>query len=407
MDRIIRSLCVASLGTFAVASFTPAVAQNSVTLYGAIDNGIGYQSSQTALGSTSNGKSAVKMVNGVWLGSRFGLRGSEDLGGGTKAVFTLEEGFNSSTGGQAVTGLMFNRQSFVGVTNDRYGSLAAGRQYASYFQLMSPFGPTAWITGYTGAHPGDIDGLDTVYRSNNTILYTSPRIFGVVISGSYSLAGIPGSINQGSSYSGAMSYAQGPVAAGVGFSRINNSTVGGGAYGADSATSNAGAQQGLSALNFGYQTAQAQQRFAAGASYVLSSAFDIRAIYTNVQYIPGTGSAFASEAIFNTGGVVFHWKPFVALDLVAEYSYTRATEANGITDSARYHQIVLSQYYAISKRTGLYASEGFTRAGGETLGGNGMGSIIGATATVGDGYNSTPSSSRSMFVGVAGIVHRF
>src|SRR5258708_33555747 len=109
-----------------------AFAQSSVTLYGAIDNGLGYQSSQTALGSTSGGRSSVKMFNGVWLGSRFGLKGAEDLGGGNKAIFTLEEGFNSGNGGLATNGLMLSRQAVVGVSKDNYGSLTAGRQYGSY-----------------------------------------------------------------------------------------------------------------------------------------------------------------------------------------------------------------------------------------------------------------------------------
>ena len=382
-------------------------AQNSVTLYGAVDTGISYQSSQTSLGSTSGGRSAVKMSNGVWLGSRFGFKGSEVLGDGTKAIFTLEQGINSGTGAQATSGLAFSRQAYVGVSNDRLGSITAGRQYISYYQLLAPFGPTQFLTGYFGAHPGDIDGLDTGYRTNNTILYMSPKWYGVTVSGSYSLAGVPGSINRGSTWSAAMQYAEGPVGAAVGISKINNSTLGGGAFGADSTTSNAGAQAGVSALTNGYQTAQAQQRFAVGASYTFSSALDVRAVYTNVQYIPGVGSKFHDEAIFNTGGVTLHWKPLVTWDFATGYSYTRATRANGITSSATYQQINLSEYYALSKRTGLYAVQAFTRASGKTLGTDGAASVIDATATIGDGFNSTPSSSRSMFAAGVGVVHRF
>ncbi|MFP3554871.1 porin [Paraburkholderia sp. SIMBA_049] len=395
-----------ALGT-AIAISGPAYAQNSVTLYGAVDNGFAYQTSQTSLGSTSGGRSSVKMSNGVWLGSRLGLKGSEDLGGGSKAIFTLEQGFNSGTGAQATSGLMFSRQAYVGVSNDTYGSLTAGRQYVSYYQLVSPFGPTQWLTGYFGAHPGDIDGLDTGYRTNNTLLYMSPKLYGVTASGSYSLGGVPGSVNRGSTWSAAIQYAQGPVAMGAGISRINNSTLGGGVFGPDSTTSNAGAQAGVSALTNGYQTAQAQQRFAAGASYTFNSAFDIRAVYTNVQYIPGVASKFHDEAIFNTGALVLHWKPAVAWDFAGGYSYTRATEANGITGSAQYQQFNLSEYYSLSKRTGLYALQAYTRANGKTLGTSGAGNIINATATIGDGFNSTPSSSRSLFAAGVGIVHRF
>jgi predicted porin len=393
-----------------LATAAPAFAQSSVTLYGIVDNGIGYQSSATTLGSTTGGHSAFKMITGVWAGSRFGLKGAEDLGGGTKAIFTLEEGFSANSGAMSTNNLMFSRQAFVGVSNSTYGSLTAGRQYASYYQLLSPYSPTTWLTGFYGAHPGDVDGLDTIYRANSTLLYMSPTLYGFKFSGSYSFAGVPDSVYRGSTWSAAIQYAQGPIGLAVGFSKINNSTVNGGAFGTDSATSNAGAQAGVSAVTNGYQTAQSQQRFAVGAGYTFSSQFDITATYTNVQYVPGIGSAFHNEQIWNTGGIVLHWKPTATWDFATGYSYTRATTANGITSSAQYQQVNLSEYYSLSKRTGLYALQAYQRANGQTLAPNSTGGgthIINATATIGDGFNSSPSSSRSM-VGVGvGMVHRF
>ncbi|MFM0689504.1 porin [Paraburkholderia strydomiana] len=392
----------------AVTASVPAFSQSSVTLYGIVDNGLSYTSNQTStLGSTSGGKSAVKLAPGVWAGSRFGLKGGEDLGGNTKAIFQLESGFNSGTGAQQYTNAMFGRQAWVGVTNPAYGTFTAGRQYASYYQMLSPYSPTTWLTGYYGAHPGDIDGLDTIYRANNTLEYTSPKLYGLTVSGSYSLGGVAGSTNRGSTWSTAAQYALGPIGLAVGFSRINNSTLGGGAWGADSTTTNGGSQIGVSALTNGYQTAQAQQRFAVGGGYTFNSAWDVTATYSNVQYIPGTGSKFHDTAIFNTGGLVLHWKPMVAWDFGAGYSYTRATRANGIEDSAQYHQFNLSQYYSLSKRTGLYALEAYQHAKGKTLGTNGAGQIIDATATLGDGYNSAPSSTGNQFAFGVGVIHRF
>jgi predicted porin len=392
----------------ALLSATSAFAQSSVTLYGIVDTGIGYQSSQSTLGSNSGGHSNVKMINGVWAGSRFGLKGGEDLGGGTRAIFLLEQGFSASNGTQSVNGAMFSRQAFVGLANEQYGSVTMGRQYASYYQLMSSFGPTQWLTGFYGAHPGDLDGLDTTYRANSTILYTSPVYYGVKFSASYSFAGVPGSVNQGSTWSTALQYTRGPLGLGVGFSRINNSTRGGGAFGADSTTSNAGAQTGISSVTNGYQTAQSQQRFAAGGSYKINDQFDVTGIYTNTQYIAGTGSAFRDTEIFNTGGVVLHYKPALRWDFAAGYSYTRATTANGIHSSAQYQQFNLSQYYTLTKRTGIYALEAYQRANGQTLAPNGTGTkIIDATASVGDGTQSGPASGRSMVAVGAGIIHRF
>lgn len=402
-----KALATSALGLVALGAH----AQSSVTLYGIVDAGIGYQSSQTSLGSTSGGRSVVKMVNGIWAGSRFGLKGGEDLGGGTKAIFQLEEGFNSATGAQAVSGLAFNRQAYVGVTNPTYGSLTAGRQYTSYYTLLSPYSPTTWLTGAYGAHPGDIDSLDTLYRVNNNLVYTSPSLHGLTVSGSYALGGVAGSTNAGSTWSAAVQYLNGPFGIAAGFQRINNSTSGGGAWGADStASNNTGNQPGVSGINNGYQTAQAQQRVAVTGGYAFSSQWDVSFSYSNVQYIPGIHSAFHDEAVFNTAGAVLHFKPITVLDLAAGYSYTRATQANGISSAARYQQFNLSQYYSLSKRTGLYALQAYQRASGKTLVPNKAGtatSIIDATADIGDGQNGAPSSSRSQFAAGVGIIHKF
>jgi predicted porin len=300
---------------------------------------------------------------------------------------------------------MFGRQAWVGLTNPAYGTFTAGRQYTSYYTLLAPYSPTTWLTGAFGAHPGDLDELDTIYRANNSLVYTSPKFYGVTISGSYSFAGVPGSVNQGSTWSGAVQYANGPFGLAAGITRINNSTPGGGAFGADSTTNSAG-QSGVSAVTNGYQTAQAQQRIAVAGGYTFTQALDITFSYSNVQYIPGINSSFKTTEIFNTGGAVLHWKPVTLVDLAAGYSYTRATKANGITSSAQYQQFNLSEYYSLSKRTGLYALQAYQRANGKTLGTNGV-SIINATSAIGDGFQSAPSSSPSQFAAGVGIIHRF
>ncbi|WP_176133932.1 porin, partial [Paraburkholderia hospita] len=86
--------------------------------------------------------------------------------------------------------------------------------------------------------------LDTIYRANNTLLYMSPQLYGFKFSGSYSFGGVAGSAYQGSTWSTAVQYSQGPIGIAVGFSKINNSNVNGGTFGTDTTTSNAGAQAG-------------------------------------------------------------------------------------------------------------------------------------------------------------------
>jgi predicted porin len=388
-----------------LAAATTAQAQSSVTLFGLIDNGIVYQNSSTSKGSTTGGHSAVTMSNGAWAGSRFGLKGAEDLGGGTKAIFQLEAGVNSANGQSQFTGGMFTRQEWVGLTNPAYGTLTAGRQYTSYYTLLSPYSPTTYLTGFFGAHPGDIDSLDTTIRANNSLVYTSPKFYGFTVSGTYALGGVAGSTNAGSTWSAAIQYLNGPLGIAAGFQRVNNSTPGGGAWGAAS-TTNSGGQPGVSGINNGYQTAQAQQRVAVTAGYRFSPAWDVSASYSNVQYIAGAGSSFRNTAIFNTAGAVLHWKPTASWDFAGGYSYTRATQSNGITSAAQYQQISLTQYYSLSTRTGLYLGEAYQHASGKTIGSNGV-QIINATASIGDGFNGSPSSTGTQVSVGVGILHRF
>jgi predicted porin len=401
-------LAITGTTAFSILSLIPAsaFAQSSVTLYGIIDEGIMYQNNQTALGSSAAGHSNIKVASGTWAGSRFGFKGKEDLGGGTSTIFNLEAGFTPNTGAQAVSGLLFNRQAYVGVTNTTYGTFTAGRQYTSYYQLLSPYSPTTWLTGALGAHPGDIDSLDTTFRANNALVYTSPQFAGFTFGGSYALGGVAGSVNSGSTWSLALQYLNGPFGIAAGVQRVNNSTPGGGTWGANS-TANTAGEPGVSAVNVGYQTAAAQQRVAITGGYAFNQSWDVSASYSNVQYIPGVGSSFTDTAIFNTAGAVLHWRPTTPVDLAAGYSFTRATKANAITSAAQYQQFTLSGLYSLSKRTSLYALTSYQKANGKTLGASGRGSVIDATASIGDGFNSAPSATNAQVAATIGIIHRF
>ena len=392
MKKKVLATMVAAAATSLVAG--AAQAQSSVTLYGIVDNGFAYINNVApSTGATSGGKSLIKMNNGVWAGNRFGLKGSEDLGGGTKAIFTLEQGFNIMNGTQSTAGLEFHRQAWVGLTNDAYGTVTMGRQYTPYYTLLSP-----WMTGAFGAHPGDIDSLDTNYRTNNQVVYTSPNLYGFTFSGGYAFGGTPGSVAANSVWSVAAQYKNGPFGIGVGYQNIKN------ANGATwtSAASNNGAEEAVSAINNGYKTAVGQRRVGVTAGYQFTPAWDVSASYTNVVYVPGAGSTFRNEAVFNTFGAVLHWKATAALDLAAGYSYTAASQANGISSAASYHQFNLSQYYALSKRTGFYVVEAYQHATGKTRNGA---AIINATAQIGDGISASASQNQ-VAVG-AGIIHRF
>ena len=106
-----------------LAASTTALAQSTsnVTLYGTVDQYLGYMHS-------SSGKSLWALNDGAILRSRIGLKGYEDLGGGYAATFTLENGFAGDTGGLADSTRLFDRQSWVGIKTPAAGEFRVGRQ---------------------------------------------------------------------------------------------------------------------------------------------------------------------------------------------------------------------------------------------------------------------------------------
>src|SRR6202012_1349968 len=171
-----KTLMVAALtGVFATAAH----AQSSVTLYGLIDAGLTYTNNQ---GGSHNFKETSGSVNG----SRWGLRGSEDLGGGLKAIFTLEDGFSIANGTFGQGGREFGRQAFVGLSSNQFGAVTLGRQDDSVVDYLGPLFLTGTQSGGTQfAHPFDNDNLDNSFRVNNSIKYQSVNYAGFKFSGFY------------------------------------------------------------------------------------------------------------------------------------------------------------------------------------------------------------------------------
>ncbi len=186
-----QSICGAGL----ILAAGGAAAQSSVTLYGVADVFVQYLD--------NGGNHSFSERSGGSTGSLFGLKGSEDLGNGLKAVFDVETGFNLNNGAFfADSTAMFYRQSWVGLKHDSYGQLSFGRQYqpsfwAVYFtdpfrgnEVMSPLA-AADLAGAT-----DRSTLATQYvsgRTSNSIVYTSPDMRGVHV---YAMYGMPATVTQ-------------------------------------------------------------------------------------------------------------------------------------------------------------------------------------------------------------------
>ena len=182
-----------------------AMAQSGLTLYGVIDSGLTYQTHSNPAGDAVLG--LQQGGEGFLSGSRFGLRGSEDIGGGVKAGFVLENGFLTDTGKLDQQGQLFGRQAYVKIGN-QWGELAMGRQYTTANTMLyyvDPLGVGAapsnsWMVYLTGQ------------RYDNAVSYTGN--FGPVsVIAEYALGETAGKGSASSSVSLGLRYASGPITA--------------------------------------------------------------------------------------------------------------------------------------------------------------------------------------------------
>src|SRR5690606_7643390 len=157
--------------TLGVALAFPMMVQaqssTSVTLYGVVDTGIEYVNNIAADRDGNEESSSAHFTNLTQsVPSRWGLRGTEDLGNGLSAVFTLESGFNAGTGTSGQGGRLFGRQAWVGLKGD-WGQIAFGRQYNMLFWSLLG----ADIMGPNAYGLGSIDNYIPNTRMDNSITY--------------------------------------------------------------------------------------------------------------------------------------------------------------------------------------------------------------------------------------------
>jgi predicted porin len=329
---------------------------DSVTVYGLVDAGVTRYSNAASTGGGSS--PTTRMDTGVANGNRLGFKGEEDLGGNTKAFFTLETGFNVDTGALGQGGLLFGRQAFVGLSN-AWGSLSLGRQYD--FMVNQ----NAYSTGGTtvaglmafglhadGAGAGVLN--DRIYagdRVNNSIKYASNPISGITVGAMYGLGEVAGNNSAARSYSARVGYDQGPVSAGLAVTDINDAA-----------------------------SVFSTRIYGLGGSYQLGS---IRPFVSATQV--KNDAVVPSKAENYEIGATWSVRP--AVDLSAGY---QRQNRNSI-DSA--NQLTLVADYKFSKRTDVYAAAAFLRDKGRH-----------AQTTAGLGLASSDGSQSALRLGLR---HRF
>jgi predicted porin len=208
-------IAVAVLGSFAASAF----AAPSVTLYGRIDQGLAFTNYSKDARDLGKHENNFAMESGFSTGNRWGLKGTEDLGNGLKAGFSLESGFTADDGKSAQGGRLFGREALVSLSGSfgtiyagRFGSIASDMGSLGILGGTSPFfnslGPTATFKGSTGS---------AFNRYDNSLGYASPVFSGFKVLAMYSMkadSGATGEENKGSAdrYAAAgLQYKSGPA----------------------------------------------------------------------------------------------------------------------------------------------------------------------------------------------------
>lgn len=290
-----------------LAASGAAMAQSSVTLYGIADVWVGRTSVTTAAGVKTN--TSVLQSGGLG-GSRLGFKGTEDLGGGLKAVFALEQGVAVDTG----AGGTFNRQSYVGLAGG-FGQVTFGNTWTAMDDILGASN-SGFDSGLSASN--NVLKVQALYSSNpgNTIKYVSPSFGG--FSGGFSH-----SLKENSLVTGhegitdfSLSYSAGPVAANFAYQVQNG----------------AAADTKLTALNGSYDLGMAK----------------LLASYGSVKYPVGKSTDFQFGADVPLSS---------AMTLSAGYAQSKEDAAAGGQKRTGYG---LAVGYSLSKRTTTYA--GFRQA---------------------------------------------
>jgi len=324
----------------AMAAVTGAMADGA-TIYGVLDQAYYTNKATTPAGvvSKTTGVGAV-----IWGGSGFGLKGSEDLGGGTKANYALEVGYAADTGGGAVA----NRVSTGGLSGD-FGAVNLGNQYTPGWGILcgTDFNGCGSNPGWAGGN-----GLMTV-SSGSSIYYSSPAMSGLtahVVRGFGEATTSPTAVVKTNDYTEfALTYASGPLTAGYSTQSTVASTPASNTFGSLANTSFAvnpsvaGAKEKVNIIGVNYDLGIAKVGFS-NVSYTLSATS--AKLQTISGQIPVTAmvnlnvSSTTGRHIDSAGAAGVNFK---ASQYGLDYNFTKRTALQWRMGSSSDNQVAGSQ----------------------------------------------------------------
>ena len=392
------------IGVSLLTLATGVYAQSSVTIYGIVDSGLTYQTAQP-------GGKYFATQSGGSNESRWGLQGTEDLGGGTKANFQLESGINAMNGtvgnSGALSSGLFERHATVGLSNEAYGAFKLGNLGAGFIAQDSwDFDPQQmWAYSI-----GTLDRSRVWAQAGNGIEYTSPSFGGLTVKGQYALTNSAGNWNgcSGSSCGSQPSNDGNPQGRADGvklmYNNRNIELVGiydeirdqngqfSSVYAASRETMLGGTYTwGPLKAYIGYQWLRAPQATLANQSVTTG---------TVTGSLPAGITGAPTTVNHEWAGLSYTASPFVTV--TGAIYHANANNGNG--NATMY---TLAGAYNLSKRTFLYTELAYVTNSATSNIGVGNGSYYGPNTAQGGANTNAPDYGKSQFGAIAGIMHQF
>jgi predicted porin len=351
-----------TLVALAALAATGAFAQSSITLYGIGDLWFGSDKAVTTTAGVAAGVGQTVLNSGGLSGSRFGLRGAEDLGGGLKANFQFENQFQLDSGdlgaqndftgkvataagttlGRASAQTLFGRQAFVGLSGG-FGEVTLGNQYPSYDEVRGGFDPQGHSAFSATAGGAWAAGKDYTFRVSNSLKYTSANFGGLQLGLTYGMGeNKTVAASAANLVSAKITYGNGPIAVGFAYQQEKHG-VASGALAVGTAPTNNLAGQGTGILG----TTEKHT--------LITGSYDFGVAKLGLGYNTSKdngATASGADKEFQVGVTV----PVGAATIIADFASSKAAATAASLTGHKATAFGAQALYALSKRTNLYVA---------------------------------------------------
>jgi predicted porin len=329
----------------------------TVSAYGILDDGVNYVSNES-------GHPSVKLAAGTMSSNRWGIQGSEALNSDWQTLFKLENGFDLNSGKLQQNGRIFGRQAWLGLSRAKVGTLTVGRQWDVFGDLLWDANASNTFGSWMASHPGDLDNMDSTYKSNQSLKIVSAAFNGIRLGASYAFGNVAGALSRQQIVSMALRYDTPSWSVAGGLVSLNRPNLA-----AWDGTPQSVGVLALATPVFGGYASARQQSIAAlmaiyhHAHWALGSSFS----YTRFS---GLGSdagpnpaGYRDDVLFYTIEVNARYQMTRALSMGSFYHFTWGRPHDGQA-GVRYHQVGASIDYLLSAQVDVYALAQYQRAAG-------------------------------------------